>query len=65
MRAELCGEGLRPIGMTNATVIRGAPARTGYYLSTNGNIRRGLALVVCGELVFLLGALTRPLSGEL
>ena len=35
-----------------------------YHLSMSGGIRRGAALLVCGELAFLLGALMRPMRGE-
>lgn len=39
----------------------------GYYeyrLGFGTGIRRGVALLVCGELAFLLGVLLRPLPGE-
>jgi hypothetical protein len=35
-----------------------------HHLSTGGGLRRGLALLVCGQLGFLLGALMRPMRGE-
>ncbi|GJE53503.1 hypothetical protein GOFOIKOB_6584 [Methylobacterium tardum] len=35
-----------------------------YHLNMHACIRRGAALLVCGELAFLLGALMRPLRGE-
>ena len=35
-----------------------------HHLSTGGSLRRGLALLVCGQLGFLLGALMRPMRGE-
>jgi hypothetical protein len=35
-----------------------------HHLNTHACIRRGAALLVCGELAFLLGALMRPLRGE-
>ncbi|MGH1569584.1 hypothetical protein ACRAWG_13880 [Methylobacterium sp. P31] len=36
-----------------------------YHLGLNaGFLRRGAALLVCGQLGFLLGALMRPLRGE-
>lgn len=37
-----------------------------HYLGLNvGFVRRGLALLVCGQIGFLIGALMRPLSGEI
>lgn len=35
-----------------------------YHLSMSGGLRRGAALLVCGQLAFLLGALMRPMRGE-
>ncbi|MCJ2115474.1 hypothetical protein MKK65_02485 [Methylobacterium sp. J-001] len=35
-----------------------------YHLSMSGGLRRGTALLVCGQLAFLLGALMRPMRGE-
>lgn len=35
-----------------------------HHLSAGGSMRRGLALLVCGQLGFLLGALMRPMRGE-
>jgi hypothetical protein len=35
-----------------------------HHLSTGGSMRRGLALMICGQLGFLLGALMRPMRGE-
>ena len=35
-----------------------------HHLSAGGSLRRGAALLVCGQLGFLLGALLRPLPGE-
>ena len=39
----------------------------GFYLhqlSAGGGVRRGAALLICGQLGFLLGALLRPLHDE-
>lgn len=39
----------------------------GYYvhqLGFSAGLRRGAALLVCGELAFLLGMLMRPMPGE-
>ena len=35
-----------------------------HHLNAQACIRRGAALLVCGELAFLRGALMRPLRGE-
>lgn len=35
-----------------------------YHLGFSAGLRRGVALLVCGELAFLLGMLMRPLPGE-
>ena len=35
-----------------------------YRLGFDACLRRGAALLVCGELAFLLGVLMRPLPGE-
>lgn len=35
-----------------------------YGLGLSAGLRRGVALLVCGELAFLLGVLMRPLPGE-
>ncbi|GJE40810.1 hypothetical protein [Methylobacterium persicinum] len=35
-----------------------------YGLGFSAGLRRGVALLVCGELAFLLGVLMRPLPGE-
>ncbi|MCJ2143902.1 hypothetical protein, partial [Methylobacterium sp. E-066] len=35
-----------------------------HHLSLSGGLRRGVALLICGQLGFLLGALLRPLPGE-
>ncbi|CAA2157925.1 hypothetical protein MBRA_03277 [Methylobacterium brachiatum] len=35
-----------------------------HHLSAGGGLRRGAALLICGQLGFLLGALLRPLPGE-
>jgi hypothetical protein len=35
-----------------------------YHLGFGAGLRRGVALLVCGELAFLLGMLMRPLPGE-
>jgi len=35
-----------------------------HHLGVGGGLRRGVALLVCGQLGFLLGALLRPLPGE-
>lgn len=35
-----------------------------YHLGFGAALRRGVALLVCGELAFLLGMLMRPLPGE-
>lgn len=34
------------------------------HLSVGGGLRRGAALLVCGQIAFLLGALLRPLPDE-
>ena len=35
-----------------------------YHLSIGGCLRRSTALLICGQLAFLLGALLRPMTGE-
>jgi len=35
-----------------------------HHLSLEGGLRREVALLICGQLGFLLGALLRPLPGE-
>jgi ABC-type spermidine/putrescine transport system permease subunit II len=35
-----------------------------YDLNTQACVRRGAALLVCGQIAFLLGALMRPMRGE-
>ncbi|MDP4006251.1 hypothetical protein [Methylobacterium sp. NEAU K] len=35
-----------------------------YHLGAGACLRRGAALLVCGQLAFLLGALMRPMRGE-
>ncbi|TXN01547.1 hypothetical protein FV242_18250 [Methylobacterium sp. WL64] len=35
-----------------------------HHLGMSGGIRRAAALLVCGQLTFLLGALMRPMRGE-
>ncbi|MDP4006786.1 hypothetical protein [Methylobacterium sp. NEAU K] len=35
-----------------------------HHLGAGGSLRRGVALLVCGQFGFLLGALLRPLRGE-
>lgn len=35
-----------------------------HHLNVPACVRRGAALLVCGELAFLLGALMRPMRGE-
>lgn len=35
-----------------------------FHLSTGACLRRGAALLVCGQLAFLLGAFMRPMGGE-
>ena len=35
-----------------------------HHLSTGGSVRRGVALLVSGELAFLLSDVMRPLQGE-
>ncbi|MGU3420900.1 hypothetical protein [Methylobacterium sp. D54C] len=35
-----------------------------YNLSAGACLRRGAALLVCGQLAFLLGALLRPIANE-
>jgi hypothetical protein len=36
-----------------------------YHLNMPACVRRGAALLICGELAFLLGALMRPIRGEI
>ncbi|MCJ2013853.1 hypothetical protein [Methylobacterium sp. J-076] len=35
-----------------------------YHLGFGAGVRRGVALLLCGELAFLLGVLMRPMPGE-
>lgn len=35
-----------------------------YHLGFGAGLRRGIALLVCAELAFLLGMLMRPMPGE-
>jgi hypothetical protein len=35
-----------------------------HHLNAQACVRRGAALLVCGQLAFMLGALMRPLRGE-
>lgn len=35
-----------------------------YHLNAHACARRGAALLVCGQIAFLLGALMRPMRGE-
>ncbi|MHB2211318.1 hypothetical protein [Methylobacterium sp. CM6257] len=35
-----------------------------YHLSAGACLRRGMALLICGQLAFLLGALMRPMNDE-
>ncbi|KAA0122407.1 hypothetical protein SAMN02799622_04009 [Methylobacterium sp. UNC378MF] len=35
-----------------------------YNLSASACLRRGTALLICGQLAFLLGALLRPMTNE-
>jgi hypothetical protein len=35
-----------------------------YHLSAGACVRRGLTLLICGQLAFLLGALMRPMVDE-